>query len=135
VRLRCLGAGTLLASVALASHVLAECPNGLKSTTTAELIFGRDVGTRLGVSAEDWRHFVDSEVSPRFPDGFTAHDAAGQWRGGSGRLVREPSKVLLIVLSGAPDDNAKLTAIRDAYKARFHQDAVLLIEQTVCAGF
>lgn len=35
------------------------------------------------VSDEDWRAFLAAEVTPRFPDGLTVIDAAGQWRDGA----------------------------------------------------
>lgn len=111
------------------------CPEGLKPATTAELVFGRNIGAAPGVSDADWRAFVDSEVTPRFPDGLTVADAAGQWRGVDGVVVAEPSKILLLVLKGDPDERARIAAIRAAYKARFRQEAVLLIERSACVGF
>jgi hypothetical protein len=99
------------------------------------MLFGRDIGARLGVSQANWRAFVAREVTPRFPDGVTVFDAQGQWRGRAGRLVREPSKMLLIVLKGDPDEPARLGAIAHAYEAQFRQEAVLLIEQDACATF
>jgi hypothetical protein len=111
------------------------CTGGLRPVTTAELFFGRNIGDAPGVSDADWRAFVDQQVTPRFPDGLTVIDAAGQWRGPGGSVVREPSKVLLVVLSGAPGEREKLAAIRAAYKAKFRQDAVMLLERQGCAGF
>ena len=111
------------------------CDGGLKSASTVELVFGRNVGEVLGVTDADWTAFVTREVTPRFPDGLTVLDAAGQWRGASGAIVAEPSKVLLLVLSGAPGEAEKVEAIRAAYKARFRQEAVLLIERSACVGF
>ncbi len=131
----------ILAATALAGCVSVDvdasltCDVGLKSSTTAELVFGRNIGEALGVSDADWKPFVDQEVTPRFPDGLTVFDAAGQWRAPNGALVAEPSKVLLLVLSGAPGEAEKIEAIRAAYKARFRQDAVLLIERRACVGF
>lgn len=111
------------------------CAKGLTSTTTAELIFGRNIGDTSGVSEADWQAFLATEVTLRFPEGLTVVDAAGQWRSPSGAVVQEASKVLLLVLTNAPGERAKLDAVRAAYKARFHQDAVLLIERPACVGF
>ena len=111
------------------------CPTGLTSTTTAELIFGRNIGDTPGVSDADWQAFLATEVTPRFPEGLTVVDAAGQWRSPSGAVVQEASKVLLLVLTGAPGERARLDAVRAAYKTRFHQEAVLLIERPACVGF
>ena len=50
-------------------------------------------------------------------------------------LVREPSEMLLIVIKGTKDEEARIEAIRAAYKARFKQQSVLLIEHRECASF
>jgi hypothetical protein len=85
----------------------------------AQLLFGRNIGDRLGVSAADWARFVDREISPRFPDGLTVLDAAGAWRDSTRKtIVHEPSKVVEIVLSGKDDDGERLGAIAEAYKKR-----------------
>jgi hypothetical protein len=102
---------------------------------TAELIFGRNIPSGGGVSDKDWQRFVDTEITPRFPEGLTVTSAYGQWRGADGAITREPSMRLFLVLSGAPDEEERLAAIRDAYKARFRQESVLLLEGTACAGF
>ena len=111
------------------------CPGGLRPVTTAELVFGRNIGSAPGVSDADWQAFVDTEVTQRFPEGLTVADAAGQWRGVNGVVVAEPSKTLLLVFKGDPDERARIDAIRAAYKARFHQESVLLIERPACVGF
>lgn len=131
----------LVAALALAGCVSVDvdtsltCGGGLTSTTTAELVFGRNIGSGLGVSEADWQAFMDTEVTPRFPEGLTVFDAAGQWRGVNGAIIAEPSKVLLLVLAGASGEAEKIEAIRAAYRARFRQDAVLLIERPACVAF
>ena len=79
--------------------------------------------------------FLDQEVTPRFPAGFSVADIYGQYRNGAGEIAREQSKELLIVLPGDASDEAKLNAIRDAYKRRFAQESVLLVQSPVCAAF
>lgn len=112
-----------------------SCPAGLQPMTKAELYFGRDIGDRSGVGDADWQHFLDEEVTPRFPDGLTVEDASGQWHGADGAVVREASKIITIVLSDAADAQTKLAAIREAYKKRFHQDSVLILEYPSCGSF
>lgn len=34
-----------------------------------------------GVCEEQWRDFLDKEVTPRFPDGLSVIDIYGQWHG------------------------------------------------------
>ncbi|CAN5323718.1 hypothetical protein BH10PSE4_BH10PSE4_24840 [soil metagenome] len=111
------------------------CPAGHSAGREVQLFFGRNIGDRVGVSEADFSRFVDQELTPRFPDGLTVLDAAGQWRGASGVIGREPSKVVILVLAGGAGDDEKLAAVRAAYKARFSQEAVLMTTRPTCLGF
>ena len=111
------------------------CPIGQSRATTAELVFGRRIDDRTTVTDDDWRRFIDQDVTPRFPDGLSVMDVQGQWRASNGKVVHEPSKVLYLVLDGGPDDPAKIANIRDAYKKRFRQESVLLVTNTACVSF
>ena len=113
-----------------------SCPGAQKPAAVAELLFGRDIGHRLGVSEAAWARFVAREMTPRFPDGLTVTDAVGQWRDReSGRIVREPSKHVEIVLPGNADDEARLDAIAAAYKRAFRQQSVGVIVRAACVSF
>ena len=102
----------------------------------AELLFGRNIGDRLGVSETQWARFVDREISPRFPDGLTVLDAKGAWRDTArNTIVHEPSKVVEIVLPGKPDDVDELNRIAQAYKARFRQQSVGIVIRAACVSF
>ena len=129
----------LLAGAALlsgcASLAPTTCPAGQNPGRAVQLFFGRNVGDTVGVSEADFARFVDTELTPRFPDGLTVLDAAGQWRGASGVVGREPSKLVVLALPGRAGDDAKLDAVRAAYKARFSQEAVLIVSQPACLGF
>jgi Protein of unknown function (DUF3574) len=111
------------------------CPAGHTYQQTAQLFFGRNIGHEPGVSDADFRKFMDEEVTPRFPDGLTVLDGGGQWRGKDEVLIREASKVVLLVLPKGRDSGARIEAVRDAYKARFRQEAVLVITQGACISF
>ena len=108
VALLALAAGATFLS-SCASLGPATCPAGQSPGRTVELFFGRNIGDRLGVSEADFQRFVDEELTPRFPDGLTVVDAAGQWRGASGLIGREPSKLVILVLLAAPATRASLT--------------------------
>lgn len=102
----------------------------------AELLFGRDIGHRVGVSEAAWASFVARELTPRFPDGLTITDAIGQRRDrDTGRTVQEPSKHVEIVLPGNRDDEARLDAVASAYKRQFHQQSVGVIIRPACVSF
>lgn len=113
-----------------------SCPGALKPKLVAQLMFGRDIGNRVGVSDKAWRGFVAREITARFPDGLTVVNATGQWRDpASGRIVGEPSKLVTIVLPGNDDDEARLDAVVRAYKRRFRQLSVGLVVQSACVSF
>jgi hypothetical protein len=99
-------------------------------------MFGRKIGERIGVSNAAWGRFVDREITPRFPDGLTVVDAVGQWRDTrTKRVVREPSKLVTIVLKDAAAGQPLLDAVVAAYKRRFRQQAVAVIVRPACVSF
>ena len=110
------------------------CGPGAQRMLVAELLFGRNVGDRLGVSEQAFRRFVDEELTPRFPDGLTLLDASGQYRS-SGGIVKEPSKVAMIAVVDTPEARAKLTEAADAYKRRFRQESVGIVLKPACVSF
>jgi hypothetical protein len=102
---------------------------------TVQLLFGR---TRPGgvVSEPEWRDFLATVVTPRFPDGLTVLQGSGQWRSPTtGRITAEPSNVVEIVTTPKPDLARRLQEVRDAYRARFTQESVGLVTQASCAAF
>jgi hypothetical protein len=113
-----------------------DCHSGFASRQVAQLLFGRNIGGRLGVSEAQWERFVDREISARFPDGLTVLDAKGAWRDPVRKtLVHEPSKLVEIVLPGMPDDGERLAQIAAAYKSRFRQQSVAIVVQGACVSF
>ena len=111
------------------------CPAGQERLRTAQLFFGRDVAGRPAVSEAEFRKVLDEEITPRFPDGLTVLDGGGQWKGEENRLIREASKVVLIVLPKGDGNQTRLESVRQAYKVRFRQDSVLLVTQPACVSF
>ena len=115
---------------------LVDCRGAQKPAQVAELMFGRNIGNRLGVSEGQWARFVDREIVPRFPNGLTVINVAGQWKDrANGKIVREPSKIVQIVLPGEEEDIARLNEIADAYKTRFKQHSVIMIVRPACVSF
>ena len=112
------------------------CPAGQQPMRLAQLFFGQNIGGKPGISDAEFRKFTDDELTPRFPAGLTVLDGGGQWKGSDNKLIREASKVVLLVLpmSGG-DTSRKLGEVRLAYNQRFHQDSVMLVTQTACAAF
>ncbi|MGL5138023.1 MAG: DUF3574 domain-containing protein [Beijerinckiaceae bacterium] len=112
------------------------CSEGANPRLKAELLFGRNIGNRLGVSEDDFRRFLAAEVTPRFPEGLTVLDGRGQYRDSmAGTIVREPSKLMVLIIKDEPAERDKLSAVAEAYKARFRQQSVGTIIRPVCAAF
>jgi hypothetical protein len=112
------------------------CGGAQKQQQVAELMFGRKIVDRIAVTEDEWDEFVDQEITPRFPDGLTVFSAAGQWRDHvTNKIVREPSKIVLIVLPGKTEDLARIYEIAQAYKTRFKQPSVGVILRPACVSF
>jgi len=75
------------------------------------------------------------EVTPRFPQGLTVWQAGGQWRRSDGAIVRERSKVLILVHDEKAEVRSAVTAIVERYKQLFEQESVLWETARVCAAF
>jgi hypothetical protein len=122
----------LLASCATAP----VCPAPSRPFTQVDLYFGRDIAGIGEVSDAQWARFLDEEVTPRFPAGLTVVDARGQYRdAATGRLARERSKRLVLLIDDMPASRPKLDAVATAYKQRFRQQSVLRVDTPVCAAF
>ena len=113
-----------------------SCPPPTRPMLRAEFYFGRNIGGRVGVSERQWARFLAREITPRFPDGLTVLDARGQWRDPARQvLVREPSKLVVIVAADDADTRRRLAEVAAAYKKRFRQKSAGLVLSTVCAAF
>jgi len=115
---------------------ISSCSADEAERVVASMYFGRNIGGALGVDDAEWTAFLDTEVTPRFPDGLTVSDADGQWRDSdTGAIVREPSKVLTLFLGDEAADREKLDLIAEAYKTQFQQQAVALVVERSCVTF
>jgi hypothetical protein len=126
----------LISSVGTTQAQLLACGGAQKPQQVAELMFGGKISDDIAVTEDEWTHFVDREITPRFPGGLTVLSAAGQWLDqSSNKIIREPSKVVLIVLPGKAEDLARVNEIAQAYKTRFKQQYVVVILRPACVSF
>ena len=133
--MRVLGAAALASLIAAPAD--AACPLATqKPMIEAELLFGRGIPGGGTVSDADWASFLDTALAATFPDGFTVEDAQGGWRDAkTGAAVREASKIVFVDGDGSAIFGAKLERVAEAYRKRFHQDAVGIVTREVCAAF
>jgi transcription termination factor NusB len=113
------------------SSSIAVAVNKMAANTTfskliqQDLYFGRNIAGGGEVSEAEFQAFIDSEISPRFPDGLTSYDADGQFLNGTGTLIREPSQVVTLIFEDTLANQAEIDEIIEAYKQQFQQESVL----------
>jgi hypothetical protein len=129
-------ASALIALQAPAAFAQLSCSTPQKPMMEVELLFGRNIGGRLGVTEGRWARFLAREVTPRFPDGLTVYDTYGQWRDAKTKaVVREPSKIVRLIIVVDGEAQEKIDAVTSAYKKEFRQDAVGIIMRPACVSF
>ena len=83
-----------------------------------------------------WRAFLDTEVTPRFPDGLSVFDIYGQWRSkGHAEPVRQRSKVIVVLYPDTPAHRADIDAVRAAWKKETGDQSVLKVTQPAEVSF
>ncbi|WP_109126532.1 DUF3574 domain-containing protein [Dyella sp. C11] len=144
-----------LASAVLASALLSGCvaasrpanatlqgdpahPGQTQGWVDTKLYFGLGAAgdPSSGVSEQRWRDFLDTEVTPRFPDGLSVLDVYGQWQGkGQSTPERLRSKLLIIDYPDGAENRAKVEAIRAAWKQKTGDQSVLRVTQSAEVSF
>jgi hypothetical protein len=130
-----LGAGAIAVYRWTTEPAGASCRASAASYARLELLFGLGKESGSEVSEEEWRAFLETEVTPRFPDGLTVLTAYGQWRGRSGEITREPSRVLVIWHRRGAGGDTDIEAIRQAYRTQFGQESVMRVDGASCVSF
>jgi hypothetical protein len=111
------------------------CQKPAEPHLVAQLFLGRAIPDGGVVDGAAFLRFTETEITPRFPDGFTLVDAAGYWRGADNRTIREPSTLLQVVAADTAATRERLDAIAHAYQTRFRQESVGKVLTTGCAVF
>jgi hypothetical protein len=94
-----------------------------------------------GVTEAKWRAFLDREVTPRFPDGLSVLDVYGQWTPKSRQAVpgnhpeRIRSKLLIVDYPETDENEARIEAIRLAWKKMTGDQSVLKVTQPAGVSF
>jgi hypothetical protein len=112
---------------------------GAEPWLRTELFFGMSKPDGTAISEAEWEAFLDAEITPRFPDGLTVLEGAGQWQEEDGDIVEERSKVLVLLYprEASAESNAEIEEIRAAYERTFTQESVLRADddRPVCTSF
>ncbi len=101
-----------------------------------ELYFGSNKPDGTVVTEEEFKQFLDTAITPRFPDGLTLLTGFGQFRNSQGIIVQERSMVLILLYPlQRSDANQKIEEIRRDYKQMFQQESVLRVDSLAKVSF
>jgi hypothetical protein len=89
-----------------------------------------------GISEAEWREFLDKQVTPRFPAGFSVVDVYGQWQGKQESAPeRLRSKMLIVDYPDTQENRDKIEAIRAAWKQKTGDQSVLRVTEPADVSF
>ena len=96
-----------------------------------ELFFGTAKPDGV-VTPQEFQRFLDSFVTPRFPDGLTVIKADGQFRGADGTTVKEDAfqLVLLYPFENRAQGSRRIEEIRAKYMELHQQESVLRVDES-----
>jgi len=100
-----------------------------------ELYFGLTKPGGEIVSESEWQEFVKAVITPRFREGLTVLDGSGQFLNSSGMLIRENSKIVILIYEKSPEKNRAINEIIETYKRTFQQESVLRATSEVKVSF
>jgi hypothetical protein len=103
---------------------------GVLAFARTELFFGTEKPEGPPVSDDDFRGFLDSQITPRFPDGLTVVKGDGQFKDSEGEIIREASFVLILLypIESVKDSHRSIESIRRCYLHQFDQESVLRVD-------
>lgn len=92
-----------------------------------ELFFGTGKPDGSAVTDEEFRAFLDNQITPRFPDGLTLVKGDGQFRNSEGVIIKEESFILILLypVETFKDSSKGIESIRQCYRTTFQQESVL----------
>jgi hypothetical protein len=133
-RFAAIALAAILTGCAAMQQQSSRCPAGQQAAVSDLLYFGTSKPGGA-VTLKEWSDFLWEVVTPRFPQGFTAWQAYGQWKPEKGEIQREVSYVVSIVHADGESEEAGIRAVIDGYKSRFRQESVLRVSSQSCVSF
>ena len=108
---------------------------GGEALMRTELVFGLSRAAGPDITEAEFRGFIDGEVTRRFPEGLTLLSGNGQFKDATGTIVKENSKLLVLLYPFNKQRNALIEEIRSQYKTLFQQESVLRVDERSCVSF
>lgn len=115
-------------------HGFCSQSNGQKFART-ELFFGLSKPDKSEVTEKEFQGFVDKVVTPLFPDGLTLLTGTGQFKDSNKKVIKEQSKLLILLYPFNSKSNRHIEQIRKAYIITFQQQSVLRVDDQSCVSF
>jgi len=78
------------------------------------------------VSEQQFSEFLETQVTPSFPAGLTCYDAYGQMQDSQQQIVKQKSKVLILVHQNTKADTDAVKQVIRSYRSRFGNPQVML---------
>ncbi len=101
-----------------------------------DLFFGTKRDPAPAVTEAQFRTFVDTFVTPRFPYGLTWFATNGQWSEDGTSPIKEDSfDLVLYYPTSARDSDVKIQEIRAEWKRLYDQTSVLRADTTAKVSF
>jgi hypothetical protein len=100
-----------------------------------ELYFGLAKPGGSTVSDAEWQIFLNRVITPRFQEGLTVMDAYGQYLNQDGKLIKEKTKLVILVYENNLTKNQLIEQVIANYKQTFQQESVLRVTSTVKLSF
>ncbi|MBO9595170.1 MAG: DUF3574 domain-containing protein [Niabella sp.] len=108
------------------------CMAGCATMQHTDLYFGRNIPGGGRVTAQQWRAFSDSIITPAFPEGYTESDVQGKWMDTESReTITEDTKRITVIGKRSAKRNSQLNHITQTYIHRFNQQAVLRVDTKI----
>ena len=102
-----------------------EKDRGAVKWVRSEIYFGMSIPSGGEVSEEQFLSFLEDPVTKAFPGGMTVFDAYGQMEKADGSIVRQETRVILLVHDGNQPSEQAIADIIGAYRSRFGDPQVM----------
>lgn len=100
-----------------------------------ELVFGMSRNAGPDITETEFQNFIDNQITPRFPDGLTVLSGNGQFKDSTGAIIKEKSKLLILLYPFTRASSRKVDDIRGDYLRMFQQQSVLRTDEEQCVSF
>jgi hypothetical protein len=94
---------------------------------STEIFFGRNTSKSGEVSEQQFSKFLSDYITPAFPGGMTVYDAYGQMQHSNGQIVKQKTKVVVLVHKNSKADDNAIKKITSAYRNKFGNPQVMLL--------